>query len=70
MYSATTEAQAIALISEEHIGSYVHCFGLSGSSFDVAVYDSEADFDADTEDDDNQRMVARYLIQVEEPIEA
>lgn len=68
MYSATTEAQAIALVSEEHIGSY--CFGLSGSSFDVAVYDNEADFDADAEDDDNQRMVARYLVQVKEPIEA
>jgi hypothetical protein len=60
--TATNEAEAISQVQAIFPESYVYCFGLASNGFDVAVYDSEDDFDSDSEEGDNYRIKARYAI--------
>ncbi len=62
--TAATETEAINRVQEIYPESYVHCFGESGDRFDLAVYDSEDDFDADANDGDNYRIKARFNIKI------
>jgi hypothetical protein len=56
------ELKAIQLVQSEHPDKYIHSFGLSGDRYDIAVYESEKDFNLDAEDNSNQRMIARRSI--------
>lgn len=60
--NAVSEADATEQVQLIYPESYIHCFGESGGYFDVAVYDSEDDFDADANDGDNYRIKARYSV--------
>ena len=58
------QIQLIEGIAKEFPGYFVHSFGQDGfGRFDIAVYESEADFDADVEDGGNDRIVQRYSIE-------
>lgn len=60
--TAGSEQEAIDAVQAIFPGSYVHCFGEASNGFDVAVYDSEDDFEADANDGDNYRIRARYAV--------
>lgn len=60
--TAASETEAIEKVQSIFPDSYVHCFGEASNGFDVAVYDSEEDFEADENDGDNYRIKARYAI--------
>lgn len=62
--TATDEVSAIEQVQTIFPDSYVHCFGESCDKFDIAVYDSEDDFDADANDGNNYRIKARYAIAI------
>lgn len=64
--TATFEQDAIEQVEAIFPESYVHCFGEASNGFDVAVYDSEEDFDADANDGDNYRIKARYAVAIAE----
>jgi len=58
----TTESQAVSQVQEQYPDKFVTCFGESTNGFDVAVYESEDDFDADAEENSNDRMIARVAV--------
>ena len=62
--TASSESEAIEKVESIFTESYVHCFGESGTSYDIAVYDSVDDFEADANDGDNYRIKARYSIRI------
>ena len=62
--TALSESDAIAQVQAIFPESYIHCFGEASNGFDVAVYASEEDFDADANDGDNCRIKARYAVKV------
>lgn len=62
--TAESELEAVEKVQSIFPESYVHCFGETPNGYDVAVYDSEEDYDADAKDGDNYRIKHRYLVKI------
>lgn len=60
--TAECEQEALSAVQAIFPDSYIHCFGISANRFDIAVYESEEDFDQDAEDGENYRVIARYAV--------
>lgn len=62
MIAAYSENNAIEQVQLTYPDYYVHCFGESMEAFDIAVYNSYEDFEADENEGDNRRMINRVQI--------
>jgi len=60
-----TASQAIAQVQAQHPDSFIVFFGEDWDGYDIGVYKTEADNDADVADNDNGRMVARTTVAVD-----
>lgn len=59
---ASSEEMAIKNIQALHPLNYVHSFGGNIESIDICVYHDEYDFERDSDEGGNDRIMQRYMV--------
>lgn len=58
------QAQAIAQVQAQNVGMFIVLFGEACNGYDIGVYKSKADSDADVADNGNDRLVDRVTVEI------